>query len=176
MATRYNEPIPSQQMSEGILQVVQKKQIRNWQSTTSGFLLDWRNELMASLTCARSSTGCTALRAGVYQSILNPQRKGCCSKTKADEFGWQTDQHLFFIYFSSIFPCCLIIPDLIRALWADRLQLHLLAVAARDPFQLWRPQSNELRTTRTAPRWVPKLRVLWRCRRLRLLADTAKLR
>ena len=70
-------------------------QIRNWQSTTSGFLLDWRNELMASLTCARSSTGCTALRAGVYQSILNPQRKGCCSKTKADEFGWQTDQHLF---------------------------------------------------------------------------------
>ena len=53
MATRYNEPIPSQQMSEGILQVVQKKQIRNWQSTTSGFLLDWRNELMASLTCAR---------------------------------------------------------------------------------------------------------------------------
>ena len=103
MATRYNEPIPSQQMSEGILQVVQKKQIRNWQSTTSGFLLDWRNELMASLTCARSSTGCTALRAGVYQSILNPQRKGCCSKTKADEFGWQTDQHLFSSIFQVFF-------------------------------------------------------------------------
>lgn len=80
-------------------------QIRNWQSTTSGFLLDWRNELMASLTCAISSTGCTALRAGVYQSILNPQRKGCCSKTKAMNLDGRPTNicfHLFFKYFAML--------------------------------------------------------------------------
>ncbi len=127
--------------------LIKSWQNRSWQST-SGFLLDWRNELMASLTCPGSSTECTALRTGVYQSILNPQPKGCCSKTKADEFGWRSNQHLF----SSIFPCCLTDhPWSYKGIWADRLQLHLLAVAARDPFQLWRPQSNELRTSRTAP-------------------------
>ena len=94
--------------------LIKSWQIRNWQSTASGFLLDWRNELMASLTCARPSSGCTVLWAGVYQSILKPQPKGCCSKFKADEFGWQTKQQLFSSIFQ-ILSYCLIIPDLISS-------------------------------------------------------------